>query len=217
MFYAICEWLNHAKFYFGKPLSTDWSFLLVFFKSHARFCDITLFGKNIHFLVYIVTHCSLETSIISMLSLALRLVHTCEPNSLQPNMCMRGWDCEHALCYLRMVHIPFATNQNLLVFCTNTNGIGCTMCPVFASGLRKINLPRAWHKLFVNHSQTAWFTCVYQLLYFFIAKSRMRQIPFLLHLLCFQMLNAPPVFLSTSSCTSHSPKGCTWLFSQNKL
>ncbi len=50
---------------------------------------------------------------------ALSPVHTCEPNV---RMC--GRDCELLLCYLRMVCIQFATNQNLSVFCMNTKEIG---------------------------------------------------------------------------------------------
>ncbi len=58
-----------------------------------------------------------------------------------PNARMYGWDCEHALRHLLTVHIPFVVNQNLSGFCTNTKGIGCAMCPVFAPGSWKINLP----------------------------------------------------------------------------
>ncbi len=38
---------------------------------------------------------------------------------------MCGWDCEPTLYHLRTVHIPFAMNQNLSVFCANTKGIEC--------------------------------------------------------------------------------------------
>ncbi len=77
---------------------------------------------------------------------------------------MCGWDCEPALCCLRTVCIPFATNWNLLVFCANTKGIGCAGCPVFASGSQKINLPHAQCELFMNHLVCTWFVCVYRLL-----------------------------------------------------
>ncbi len=51
----------------------------------------------------------------------------CEPNA---HMC--GQNCEPALCHLRTVRIPFATNQNLLVFCANTKRTGCARCPFHA-------------------------------------------------------------------------------------
>ncbi len=52
-----------------KPLSTEQSFLwLYFFNFTQNFT--ALFGRNIHFLVYLVTHC-LETRIISTCSLVV--------------------------------------------------------------------------------------------------------------------------------------------------
>ncbi len=42
-----------------------------FFKSHTKFYKATLFGQNIHFLVYAVTHCP-ETPIIPTCSLAVQ-------------------------------------------------------------------------------------------------------------------------------------------------
>ncbi len=44
-----------------------------------------------------------------------------------PNVCMCGWNCKHVLCCLYTVRIPFATNQNLSVFCSNTKEIARTM------------------------------------------------------------------------------------------
>ncbi len=43
----------------------------------------------------------------------------------KPNACMCGWDCEPVLRHLWTVRIPFAVNQNLLVFCANTKRTGC--------------------------------------------------------------------------------------------
>ncbi len=57
----------------------------------------------------------------------------------EQNARMCGWDCEPALCHPRTVRIPFAANWNLSVFCANTKRIGCTECPLLASGLWKIN------------------------------------------------------------------------------
>ncbi len=43
----------------------------------------------------------------------------------KPNACMCGWDCKPALCHPQMVHIPFAANRNLSVFCMNTKRTQC--------------------------------------------------------------------------------------------
>ncbi len=58
----------------------------------------------------------------------------CEPNA---RIC--GRDCKPALRHLRMVRMPFAANQNLSFFCTNTKRIGCVGCTLLASGSWKIN------------------------------------------------------------------------------
>ncbi len=52
----------------------------------------------------------------------------------KPNARMCGRDCEPAWCHLRMARIPFATNQNLSVFCANTKRTECAGCPLLASG-----------------------------------------------------------------------------------
>ncbi len=73
-------------------------------------------------------------------------------------------DCELALHSPQTVYIPFAVtaNWNLLVFGVDTKRTGGAMCPVFASGLRKVNLPHAWCELFSNCLVHIWFTCMYQ-------------------------------------------------------
>ncbi len=55
----------------------------------------------------------------------------CEPNA---RMCVRN--CEPAPRYPQMIRIPFATNQNLSIFCANTKKTGCTRCPFHAPGFR---------------------------------------------------------------------------------
>ncbi len=52
----------------------------------------------------------------------------------EPNAHMCGRDCEPVLGYLQTVRIPFAVNQNLLVFCANTKRTGCTGYPFHAPG-----------------------------------------------------------------------------------
>ncbi len=54
----------------------------------------------------------------------------CEPNA---HMCR--WDCEPVLCCRWTVCIPFAANQNFLVFCTNIKRTGCAGCPFHAPGV----------------------------------------------------------------------------------
>ncbi len=51
------------------------------------------------------------------------------------NVCMCRRDCEPALRHSWMVHIPFAENRNLSVFCANTKRTGCTGCPFHAPGV----------------------------------------------------------------------------------
>ncbi len=63
----------------------------------------------------------------------------CSQTVCKPNARMCGWDCKPVLPHLRTVRIPFAVNQNLLGFCVNTKRIGCTGCPLLASGSWKIN------------------------------------------------------------------------------
>ncbi len=57
-------------------------------------------------------------------------------------------NCSHTICH----------KSKFVSFLRETKGIGCTVCPVFASGLWKINLPR----LLANCLQTAWFACVFR-------------------------------------------------------
>ncbi len=59
--------------------------------------------------------------------------------------------CVDGTANMCRIRIPFAANWNLSGFCVNTKGIECAECHVFASGSRKINIPRAWRKLFANH------------------------------------------------------------------
>ncbi len=58
----------------------------------------------------------------------------------KPNACICGWDGKHVLCFLQML-LHTINHENLSVFSANTKVIGCAMCPVFASGSQKINLP----------------------------------------------------------------------------
>ncbi len=53
----------------------------------------------------------------------------------EPNARMCGRDCELALRPMRMVRVPFATNQNLSVFCANTKKTGFAGCPFHAPGV----------------------------------------------------------------------------------
>ncbi len=48
---------------------------------------------------------------------------------------MCGHECEPALRCPQMVRIPFAVNQNLLVFCVNTKRTGCARCPFHTPGV----------------------------------------------------------------------------------
>ncbi len=67
----------------------------------------------------------------------------------EPNVQMCRWDCEPALHHPWMVCIPFAANQNLSVFCTNTKRTGCTRCPFHAPSV--LCLPQVRRKL-INHA-----------------------------------------------------------------
>ncbi len=67
----------------------------------------------------------------------------------EPNAHMCGRDCEPALRHLRMVRIPFATNQNLSVFGANTKRTGCTGYPFHAPGV--LCSPQVCGKL-INHA-----------------------------------------------------------------
>ncbi len=51
------------------------------------------------------------------------------------NACMCRRDCEPLLRHLRTVHISFAVNQNLSVFCANTKRTGNARCPFHAPGV----------------------------------------------------------------------------------
>ncbi len=55
---------------------------------------------------------------------------------------MCEWDCKHALCHLRMVRIPFTTNQNLLVFAWTQREVGAP-CWLQVSGKLVYHVPSA--------------------------------------------------------------------------
>ncbi len=60
----------------------------------------------------------------------------------EPNVRMCRWDCKPA------VRIPFAVNQNMLIFCANTR-TGCAGCPLHAPGV--LCSPQVCGKL-INHT-----------------------------------------------------------------
>ncbi len=64
------------------------------------------------------------------------------------NACMCGQNCEPALRHPWTVRIPFAENQNLLVFCANTKRTECAGCPFHA--LDVLCSPQVCGKL-INH------------------------------------------------------------------
>ncbi len=67
----------------------------------------------------------------------------------EPNARICGWDCKPVLHHPRTVCIPFAVNQNLLVFCMNTKRTGCAGCPFHAPGV--LCSPQVCVKL-INHA-----------------------------------------------------------------
>ncbi len=69
-------------------------------------------------------------------------------HELSQRMC--GRDYKPVLRHPRMVCIPFATNQNLSVFCANTKRTGCSGCPFHAPDV--LCLPQVRGKL-INHVQ----------------------------------------------------------------
>ncbi len=76
----------------------------------------------------------------------------------KPDMRMCGQDYEHALCHLRMVHIPFVANQNLSVF-TQTQK---ELWPPGISCLSQVRRKSIYHAPRANCLQTIWFACVYR-------------------------------------------------------
>ncbi len=70
--------------------------------------------------------------------------------------------CAYVWMGPRTCAVPFANcldtvrcKPKFVVFCANTKGIGGTGCPVFALGLRKINLPHAGCELFFAYGSLA--------------------------------------------------------------
>ncbi len=88
----------------------------------------------------------------------------------EPNVRMCGWDCGPVLRHLRTVHIPFAANWNLLVFCANTKRTGCAGCPFHAPGVlcspqdcgKLINCAPLMHRMRTARKRRA---CVYKVLH----------------------------------------------------
>ncbi len=88
-------------------------------------------------------------------------MHTCEPNT-----CICGWNCEHMLRCLQTVRIPFATNQNLLVFMSENKG-NCTyhidrfilcspqVCRKLIYHTPSVNCLQTIHKPFGSHVCTS--------------------------------------------------------------
>ncbi len=85
----------------------------------------------------------------------------------KPIACMCGWYCTPVPRHQRTVRIPFATNRNLSVFCTNTKRTGCAGFPFHAPGV--LCSPQVHRKL-INHALHANSTarkrhpCVYKAL-----------------------------------------------------
>ncbi len=68
----------------------------------------------------------------------------------KPNLCMYGWDCEPVLRHLQTVR-PFAMNQNLSVFDTNTKGTECAWCPVQCSLVENVKYYNEERKISKYH------------------------------------------------------------------
>ncbi len=142
---------------YGCTNAAHWLYFLVVFTAHEhkhipfvqiQFTDnewktLGLFARCIwQYSLLNISMCALFIWCIWSTLLQVSTRHKA-PYTYANQMRMCGWDCKHVLYYLQqMVYIPFTANQNLSDFCSNTKEIGCAGCPVFTSGLRKINLPR---------------------------------------------------------------------------